>query len=245
MSTTVTSPQANVSTSTVTWSWPGIINGVRASVPVAIGIVVWGISVGVVARDAGFTDPGAILMSLLVYSGSAQIIALDMHQQGAGLIAILVSTMLVSLRYILMGVTMSGWFRSTPRWMFWPGIHYLSDQSWAMTINEMRSGRRDIGYFFGLNIGMLAYWVAGTAVGVSVGGMLGESVSGLHFASTAALVGILAGMKVRRRDVLPWIVAAVAAISAHALIEGTWYMIIGVAAGLGATLLTGDDDAQQ
>jgi 4-azaleucine resistance transporter AzlC len=198
---------------------------------------------GVVAGDAGFTEAGAVLMSLLVFSGSAQMIAVDMQQQGAGLVAILISTVLVSIRYILMGMTMSGWFRSAPRWMFWPGIHYLSDQSWAMTVNQMRSGRRDIGYFFGLNAGMLVCWVVGTAVGVSVGEWLGESVNGLHFASTAALVGILAEMKVRRQDVLPWIVAAIAAILAHALIEGSWYMMIGVVAGLGTSLVMGDDDA--
>lgn len=232
-------------TPTVTLSRTGFVDGARASVAVAIGIVVWGISVGVIAGDAGFSGTGAILMSVLVYSGSAQMIAVDMYQHGAGLLAILMSTMLVSLRYVLMGMTMSGWFRSTPRWMCWPGMHYLSDQSWAMTVNQLRGGRRDIGYFFGLNAGMLVYWVVGTAVGVSVGGWLGESVSGLHFASTAALVGVLAGMRIRRHDVLPWIAAATAAITAHLLIDGTWYMIIGVAAGLGVVLVAGGDDAPE
>lgn len=245
MSTSDAISQTSTSATTVALSWHGIANGARASVPVAIGIVAWGVSLGVVAREAGFGEPGAVLMSLLVYSGSAQMIAVDMHRDGAGLAAILVSTVLVSLRYVLMGMTMSGWFRSTPRWAFWPGIHYLSDQSWAMTVNEMRSGRRDIGYFFGLNAGMLMYWVTGTALGVSIGGWLGESVDGLHFASTAALVGVLAGMQFRRHDVLPWVVAAIAAITTQMLFEGAWYMIAGVMAGLAVVLLGGDGDAER
>lgn len=230
-------------------SLPGFTSGLRASVTIAVGSLVWGISMGVIAGEAGFTGIGSVVMSLLVFSGSAQMIAMDMVQDDAGMIAILVSTVLVSLRYVLMGMTMSGWFRTTPRWLFWPGIHYLSDQSWAMTVNQIRSGRRDVGYFFGLNAGMLTLWTAGTAIGASVGGWLGGSIDGLYFASTAALVGILAEMEMRRRDVLPWIVAGIFAIAAHAMLEGYWYMFIGVIAGVVAGLatanMTGDDHVER
>ena len=229
----------------ITLTGDGVRRGLRASVAVALGPLVWGISFGVIAIEAGFGTIGATIMSLVVYSGSAQMVAMDMVQRDAGIVAILVSTFLVSLRYILMGMTMSGWFRSTPRWLFLPGIHYLSDQSWAMTINELREKRRDIGYFFGLNIGMVVSWVAGSALGALAGGWLAGSIDGLYFASTAALVGILAEMKVRRQDVLPWIVAAIAAIGAHELFGGSWYVFIGIGAGLAVALVTGDDDADR
>jgi 4-azaleucine resistance transporter AzlC len=224
-------------------SRPGFQRGLRASITIAAGPIIWGVSMGVIASEAGFSSMGAVLMSLLVYSGSAQTIAVDMMQRDAGLVAILVSTFLVSLRYILMGFTMSGWFRSTPRWLFWPGIHYLSDQSWAMTITEMRDGRRDVGFFFGINVGMLLGWTVGTAIGVTIGDVAGNSLSGLYFASTAALVGILAEMKLRLTDLLPWGTAAVAATVSQQLLGGSWYMFIGVAAGLIAALATGGDDA--
>jgi predicted branched-subunit amino acid permease len=67
----------------------------------------------------------------------------------------------------------------------------------------------------------------------------------LHFAATAALVGILAGMKIGRRDVLSWVAAGIAAIATQLLVDGAWYMIVGVAAGLAVTLLRGDVDAEQ
>jgi 4-azaleucine resistance transporter AzlC len=218
----------------------GFRRGVRGIVPLSIGALAWGITFGVVAEKAGYSPFGALLMSLTVFSGSAQIVALEMAQNNGGTLAILGVTLLMSLRYILMGLTMSGWFRETPRWIFWPGIHYTNDQSWAMTLNDIRAGRRDIGYFFGINTTMLAIWVFGTVLGVTAGGWLTGHIGGLHFASTAALVGVLGEMQCRRRDVLPWIVAGTTAVLANQLIGGFWHMLIGVISGLAALLIQED-----
>jgi 4-azaleucine resistance transporter AzlC len=228
-----------------TCSMDAFRGGLRGSVAIALGPLVWGISMGVVASDAGFTWLGSLVMSVLVYSGTAQMLAVDMIERDAGIVAILVSSVLVSLRYILMGMTMSGWFRTTPGKVFWPGIHALSDQSWAMMVQQVRTGHRDVGYFFGVNVGMLATWTAGTLLGASLGGLLGGHVDGLHFASTAALVGILAGMKVRRFDILPWIVTGATAIVASELIGGSWFVFLGIAAGLATVFLTGGTHDQR
>ena len=215
----------------------GARRGARVAVPVSVGALAWGITFGVAADGAAFSSLGAFLMSLVVYSGSAQIIAIEMFRNDGGMLAIFGMTLLVSLRYILMGMTMSGWFRTTPRWVFWPGIHLTSDQSWAMTLNEIRAGRRDVGYFFGLNVTMLTMWVFGTVLGVTAGGWLTGYVSGLHFASTAALVGVLGEMQCKRRDVLPWVVAGITAVLAHQLLGGFWHMALGVMSGIAVVLI--------
>ena len=236
-----TSSSAAPESRAIVCSITGIRRGLRASVAIALGPLVWGISFGVVAIEAGFGTISSLIMSLLVYSGSAQMVAADMVRRDAGMVAILLSTFLISLRYIPMGITMRGWFRTTPRWLFWTGIHSLSDQGWAMTLREITTGRRDVGYFFGLNAGMVMLWVAGTALGALAGSRLAGTVDGLHFAATAALVGVLAEMEVRRRHILPWGVAGVAAIVAHQLLGGSWYVFIGIAAGLAVALAGGDD----
>jgi 4-azaleucine resistance transporter AzlC len=221
----------------MTYTLSGVRRGARIAVPVSIGAFAWGITFGVAADGAAFSSLGAFLMSLAVYSGSAQIIAVEMVRNDGGMLAIFGMTLLVSLRYVLMGVTMSGWFRTTPRWVFWPGVHYTSDQSWAMTLNEIGAGRRDVGYFFGLNLTMLATWVSGTVLGATAGGWLTGYVDGLHFASTAALVGVLGEMRCGRRDVLPWIIAGITAVLAHQLIGAYWHMMLGVAAGIATVLI--------
>ena len=215
----------------------GVRRGARIAIPVSIGALAWGVTFGVAAEGAAFSSLGAFLMSLLVYSGSAQIIAMEMVRNDGGMLAIFGVTLLVSLRYVLMGMTMSGWFRKTPRWVFWPGVHYTSDQSWAMTVNEIRAGRRDIGYFFGMNLTMVGMWVSGTLLGATAGGWLTGYVDRLHFASTAALVGVLGEMQCRRRDVLPWVVAGVTAVSSHQLIGGYWHMVLGVGVGIAIVLI--------
>lgn len=241
MTTTTAPPEATTddphSSQRLICSMSGFRKGARASVSIALGALVWGVAFGVVAADTGFSGLASLAMSVLVYSGSAQMIAMDMVQRDAGMLAILVSTLLVSLRYILMGATMTGWFRTTSPWITWPGMHYLSDQSWAMSINELRHGHRDVGYFFGLNAGMVVAWVSGTAIGLALGDGIG-GWSGLYFASTAALVGVLAGMEVHRKDILPWVVAGTTAITASRLVDGAWYTLIGIAAGMAVAIMT-------
>lgn len=215
----------------------GTRRGARIAIPVSIGAFAWGITFGVAADAAAFSSFGAFLMSLVVYSGSAQIIAVEMVRNDGGMLAIFGLTLLMSLRYVLMGMTMSSWFRTTPRWVFWPGVHYTSDQSWAMTLNEIRAGRRDVGYFFGLNLTMGAMWVSGTLLGVTAGGWLTGYVDGLHFASTAALVGVLGEMRCGRRDVLPWIVAGITAVLANHILGGYWHLILGVGSGIAVVLV--------
>lgn len=215
----------------------GFRAGMRAVLPLSIGAVAWGVSFGVVAGSAGFSDISAALMSLLVYSGSAQIIAMDMVRDGAGLLAILGATLLISLRYILMGLTMNRWFRGTPSWLWIPGVQYTSDQSWAMTTNYVRHRAPDVGYFFGVNTVMVIGWMGGTAAGSVLGAWLDSHVQGLQFASTAALIGIVAEMRTTRSDIVPWIGAAIAAVAAERWIDGQWYMLIGVIVGMSLYLV--------
>lgn len=213
------------------------VRGFRRTLPISVGNIAWGITFGVLAQGSGIADSSTLLMSVVVFSGTAQIIAVEMLQGRAGILAIWGTTLLVSLRYVLIGLTMRGWFRGTPRWLFWPGIHFTGDQSWALALAEVQQGRRDAGFFFGSNTALLVMWLTGTAVGLFTGGWLADDRWGLHFTATAALVGILGEMEVRRSDVLPWLVAAVSAIAAQALIGGYWYMLIGVFGGLMVALV--------
>ena len=110
-----------------------------------------------------------------------------------------------------------------------------------MTLGEREAGRRDTGFFLGSNLALFIGWTGGTAIGALAGNHLGDPTAwSLHFAASAAFIGILAGMHRGRIDVLPWLISAAAAIGTERLIGGHWHLIAGVVAGVAVGMLQGN-----
>ena len=78
------------------------MRGMRAGLPVVFGFVPVGIAYAVMARQAGFTAAETVLMSLSVFAGASQMMAVGMVAQGAGLAAIILATFLLNLRHVIM-----------------------------------------------------------------------------------------------------------------------------------------------
>lgn len=211
----------------------GFRRGFRTAMPLAFGNLAFGATFGALAQSVGLSGIPAVLMSIAVFSGTAQVLALEMMSSRASVVAIWIATLLVSLRYVLMGLTMRSWFRDVPRWIVAPGMHSMSDQSWALTLSDRQHGRHDAGFFFGSNIALVLTWIGGTLLGVMAGRLVGDAERlGIHFAATAAFIGILAGIRRERADLLPWLVAAGVAIGSERILGGHWYLFLGVLAGL-------------
>lgn len=216
----------------VTLTRQGIVRGFRLSVPLALGNVAFGAVFGVLARTSGMTDTATMLMSVIVYSGTAQMLALDLHAADAPILAIWGGTTLVSLRYLLLGMTTRDWFTGLPGWIVYPTLALTVDQSWAFSHAEWRKGRHDAGFFVGSNVVNFIGWSGGTLVGLTAGEAIPDPDRlRLDFAVTAAFIGILAGTWRGRPDLLPWVVAGGTALLAERSLGGHWYLLVGAGAG--------------
>ncbi len=214
------------------FSRDGVIRGFRQTVPFALGAVAFGAAFGILAGNSGIRDIGALLMSVFIYSGTAQILGLELWSHQAPMLAIWGGTALVSIRYVLLGMTMREWFRGLPAIIVYPALFLTADQSWALTHAEMQRGRRDSGFFLGSNLALFIGWTSGTAAGSLAGSAIPDPERlGLDFAATAAFIGILAGMFRWRADLLPWLTAAGAALLAERMLGGHWYVVAGALAG--------------
>lgn len=210
----------------------GVIRGFRQTVPFGLGTMAFGAAFGILAGNSGIGEIDALLMSVFIYSGTAQILGLELWNAQAPVLAIWGGTVLVSIRYILLGMTMRDWFRRMPAIFVYPALFLTADQSWALTHAEMQQGRRDAGFFLGSNLVLFVGWTSGTAVGSLAGSAVPDpEVLGLDFAATAAFIGILAGMFRGRSDVLPWAIAAGMAYATEQVLGGHWYVIVGALAG--------------
>jgi len=209
--------------------------GARACIPVVISVAAYGVVWGVLARGAGLSLLEVIMMSGLVFAGSAQFVALDLWSATPASLPIgplILAALIVNLRYLLLTATL--------RPLFGPGeqlrgaliMGIVSDETWAMTAGEMARGRGTVAFLLGG--GILAYgcWLATTVIGHSLGSAIDDpSRYGLDFAFTATFLALLLGMWKGKGDLIPWLVAALAAIISARLIPGSWYILVGGVVG--------------
>lgn len=78
------------------------LTGMRAAVPVILGFVPVGIAYAIMARQAGFSVFETIFMSVTVFAGVSQMMAVGMYAQGAGIIAVILATFILNLRHLIM-----------------------------------------------------------------------------------------------------------------------------------------------
>ena len=89
-----------------------IRRGFLAMVPLWAGVAPFAMTFGILARTAGFTALEAQALSMFVFAGSAQIAIVTLFAGGAGATAIVVTALVLNLRHILYGLSLSrGWER--------------------------------------------------------------------------------------------------------------------------------------
>lgn len=207
-----------------------IVAGFRATTPVAIGVGVYGVALGLVAA----TDPEGIslaellIMDVLVLAGSAQIVAVGLWEQPVPIVSVVVATVVVNLRYLLLCATLQPVFQGRPLWMKLVGIHLVADENWAITMAEHRKTPQVPGFLLGGGLSVLFFWVGGCAAGFLVGGRLPPPEQlGMDFAFTAAFIALALGFWRGRTDIAPWVVAGMTAVVTQALFGGTWHIVVG------------------
>ena len=203
--------------------------GARMFVPVALSVAAYGLVWGVLARQAGLSVVDVLLMSALVYSGTAQFVALDLWAPEALPVgAIVLAATIVNLRLMLMTATLRPLAAHLPLWRAAFGMGLVADETWAMTMGEVAKGRGSFAYLMGSGVVCYLAWLLATLAGRLLGSAIDDpSRYGLDFAFTATFLALLFGMWKGKSDLVPWTAAALAAIAAAKLAPGNWHIIVG------------------
>jgi 4-azaleucine resistance transporter AzlC len=206
--------------------------GLRAGLPFALAAGVLGVSFGVLARPVmGTAAP--IVMSALVFAGSAQFAATAVLAAGGGAVAALVAGILLNLRYGPMGIALAPSLRGGALRRAAHG-QAMIDASWAMA--SLGGGRFDPWFMLGATLPSYPLWVAGTALGVVGGELIGDPDRlGLDAIFPAFFLALLARGELRsgRRAVAS---ACIGAAVALALVPVVPPGVPVIAASLGALL---------
>jgi predicted branched-subunit amino acid permease len=129
------------------------------------------VSFGVVAQQAGLSKLEAIVMSAIVFAGSAQFSAVAILAQGGGAGAAIAAAALMNSRFLPMGVAFAPSLRGGPLKRALQG-QAVVDASWALAARP--DGSFDRMLLFGSSAAAYVTWVSGTAVGALWGSALGD-----------------------------------------------------------------------
>lgn len=224
---------ADVDSKAATFTLAGVRFGILTMLPLTPGNVAFGLVFGVLAGNVGLSPVEALAMSGFVYSGAGQVAAMDLWTIPPPLLTIWLTTVLVSLRYLVLGAALQPWLSQVRPVQAYGTLALLADQTWALGLMEYRAGRKDAGFLLGGGLALLVTWVSGTAGGFLLGDLAPNPAAwSLDFAATAIFVALIAGIWRGQSDAIPWLAAALVAIAAHETLAGPWYVPLGAAAGV-------------
>jgi 4-azaleucine resistance transporter AzlC len=175
-------------------------DGARAVAPLAVAVLGFGISFGLLARSAGMGWLAPIVMSATTFAGSAQFAAVSILGAGGTVAAAVAAAVLLNFRYAPIGVSVAPWLGG-PAWWRFLRAQLVVDESWAVAAEG--EGRFDPRILVGAGLLLYVSWVAGTAIGALGGQALGDPKTlGLDAAFPALFLALLLPQLRNRRTIL-------------------------------------------
>jgi len=214
--------------------------GIRKMLPIVLGVIPFGLAYGVLAVQGGLTVAETMLMSLVVFAGASQFMAVGMFQTGVGGLTIVVSTLLINVRHLVMGLSLSPYLtETTPKWQRLLAFG-LVDESYLTTITHYREQGEPQGnphFMLATGITMYVVWNLASLTGALAGNAISDPLKwGLDFAMPATFLTMLLPQVVSRRLFVVVAAAAIAATASSIFIPGKWYMMIAVVVGVATGL---------
>ncbi len=169
-----------------------ILQGLQRALPIMLSYVPVGFTYGVLATKAGIADINVVLMSLLVFAGSGQFIAVGMLNDGAGALAVILTTFVVNLRHLLMAASLSPYMGGWSKPLLALFSAEITDETFAMNsakADELNERKAEV---FALNSGSHLSWISGGALGVFASGLITDiRPLGLDYALVGMFIGLI------------------------------------------------------
>ncbi|MBQ8641844.1 MAG: AzlC family ABC transporter permease [Clostridia bacterium] len=161
-----------------------------ATLPVLTGYVVLGMGFGVILNSRGYGILWALAMSIFIYAGSMQYVAIDLLTGGASLLTTALTTLAVNARHLFYGISMVDKYRTMKLKPFL--IFTLTDETYSLVCSDagmdgIHSRNR---YFVFVSLFNYLYWITGSVIGNLLGSVLPFSTEGIDFALTALFLTV-------------------------------------------------------
>ena len=174
-----------------------------ASLPVMAGYIVLGNGFGIVLQSKGYGIFWALAMSVFIYAGSMQYLAVDLLAGGASLITAALTALMVNARHLFYGISMIDKYKDTGACKPYL-IFALTDETYSLNCSGAPEDMEDPGlYFFFVSLLNQCYWVIGSAMGSLLGTVIPFSTEGIDFSLTALFVTVFVEQWKNTHDHIP------------------------------------------
>ena len=160
------------------------------TLPIMAGFLFLGMAYGILMRSAGFGPWYPILMSVVVFAGAMQFVAVNLLTQPFAPVSALALTLLVNARHMFYGLSLLDTYRDVGK-KKWYMIYALCDETFSIAASvEVPDGVDRSWFYFFVSLFNNSYWIIGTALGAFSGGLLPFDLEGIDFAMTALFLVI-------------------------------------------------------
>ena len=160
------------------------------TLPIMAGYLVLGMGFGILLYDHGYSVLWAILMSITIYAGSMQYVAIDLISSGASILTTLLMTLMVNARHLFYGISMVDKYKDTKPYKPYL-IYALTDETYSLVCDAHILEGMDINkYYFLVSLFDQCYWVIGSVLGSLIGSAFSFDTTGVDFSMTALFVVI-------------------------------------------------------
>ncbi len=202
-----------------------LLAGIKAELPILLGVIPFGLIYGVLALDAGIPAAASQAMSSIIFAGSAQFIFTQLYAGGAPALVLIATGVVVNLRHALYSASIAPYMKHLPvRWK-WILAYLLTDEAYAVAITHYRtsgSSTNQVSYddkhWFTLGAGLALWtvWQLSTSAGIFLGAQIPTSWS-LDFAVALTFIALVVPVLKDRADIAAGITAGVVSILAFGL----------------------------
>lgn len=182
------------------------------TLPVMAGYMVLGFGFGIITMEAGYGVWLAILMSVLIYAGSMQYVAVSLLTSGASLISAAVTTLMVNARHLFYGISMVDKYRGAgakkPYLIF-----ALTDETYSLVCRgDCPEGLDFHTYCICVSALNQLYWITGSILGALTGAFVNINFAGVDFAMTALFITVFVEQWKGTKNHLPALVGVLASV---------------------------------
>lgn len=182
------------------------------TIPVLTGYLFIGIAFGVMFADKGYNFLWAGLMSLLVYAGSGQYLAVNFFDPSVSFLQVIFLTFMVNVRHIFYGLSLLDKFKVSGKKKPYM-IFSLTDETYSLYFLTKTPPDVDEGKFlFALATLNQSYWIVGSMIGALAGTLIPFNSKGIDFAMTALFIVIFVEQWFEKKNRFPAIVGVVASL---------------------------------
>lgn len=193
------------------------LTGIKEAMVAAAGLIPFAMLVGLTMIEVGYSGGQAVFMSAVMFSGAAQLAAIELLAAGATPLVVVLAALTVNSRFMMFSASIAphfARFSTRVRWLF---AYLLADLHYALTIAKNEQEEISLfWYYLGSALGVYLIWVLSTLLGVLVGARIPDTLE-LDFTISLVFIYLLLSLVDGAEDVIVAAIAGGLAVAASGL----------------------------